>query len=70
VESLRIVALLLAAFMPSIAEKMWSQLKMEGKILERNLEEDTRWGGLKPGNRVEKPVPLFPRIDPATISSD
>jgi methionyl-tRNA synthetase len=70
VESLRIVALLLAAFMPSIAEKMWSQLKMEGKILERNLEENTRWGGLRPGNRVEKPVPLFPRIDPSTISSE
>ena len=67
-ESLRIIALLLAAFMPSTSEKMWSQLKMEGSFLEQNLEETTRWGGLKPGKKVEKPVPLFPRIDPSQIS--
>ena len=67
-ESLRVIALLLAAFMPSTSEKMWSQLKMEGNFPEQNLEENTKWGGLKPGNRVEKPVPLFPRIDPSQIS--
>jgi len=66
-ESLRIIALLLAAFMPFISEKMWSQLKMEGNILEQNLEETTKWGGLIPGNKVEKPIPLFPRIDPSKI---
>ena len=67
-ESLRIIALLLAAFMPSISEEMWSQLKMEGSILEQNLKETTKWGGLIPGNKVEKPIPLFPRIDPSKIS--
>ena len=67
-ESLRVIALLLAAFMPSTSEKMWSQLKMEGSFLEQNLKENTKWGGLKPGNKVEKPVPLFPRIDPSQIS--
>lgn len=67
-ESLRIIALLLAAFMPSTSEKMWSELKMEGNISEQKLQEATRWGGLKPGNKVEKPIPLFPRIDPSKIS--
>jgi methionyl-tRNA synthetase len=70
-ESLRIIALLLAAFMTSTSEKMWSQLKMEGTILEQNLNDTTTvWGGLTPGKKLEKPAPLFPRIDPSTISID
>ena len=66
-ESLRIIALLLAPFMPSTSEKMWSQLGMEGSLWEQNLEENVKWGGLKPGRRVAKPTPLFPRIDPSKI---
>ena len=67
-ESLRIIALLLAPFMPSTSEKMWSQLGMEDSLWEQNLEENVKWGGLKPGRRVAKPTPLFPRIDPLKIS--
>lgn len=67
-ESLRIVALLLAAFVPSTSEKMWSQLKMEGAAQEQNLNDATAWGGLVPGRKLEKPAPLFPRIDPSTLS--
>ncbi len=67
VESLRIIALLLAPFMPSSSEKMWSQLGMEGHLQEQNLEEDGKWGGLKPGRKVVKPTPLFPRIDTSKI---
>jgi methionyl-tRNA synthetase len=62
-EALRIIALLVAPFMPSTAEKMWSQLGIDGDILQRNLKEDGAWGGLKAGKKVVKPVPLFPRID-------
>ena len=69
-ESLRVLALLLAAFMPSTSERMWSQLKMEGNVLEQNLSDATRWGGLTPGKRLDKPAPLFPRIDPSKISTD
>jgi methionyl-tRNA synthetase len=67
-ESLRIIALLLAAFMPSTSEKMWSQLKMEGNVLEQDLSGATPWGGLTPGRKLDKPAPLFPRIDPSKIS--
>jgi methionyl-tRNA synthetase len=66
-ESLRIIALLLAAFVPSTSEKMWSQLGMEENIWKKNLILNGKWGGLKPGRRVAKPTPLFPRIDSANI---
>ncbi len=67
-ESLRIIALLIAAFMPSTAEKMWSQLALEESLWEQNLEVNGRWGGLIPGKRITKPIPLFPRIDSTKIS--
>jgi len=68
-ESLRISALLLAAFMPTTAEKMWSQLGMETGLWERRIDEDGRWGGLKPGKKLAKPAPLFPRIDTSHSAS-
>jgi methionyl-tRNA synthetase len=67
-EALRIIALLLAAFMPSTSEKMWSQLGIEENLWEQNLKENGKWGGLKPERRVAKPSPLFPRIDPTKIT--
>jgi methionyl-tRNA synthetase len=67
-ESLRLIALLLAAFMPSTSEKMWSQLGIEENLWKQSLKENGKWGGLKPGRRVVKPTPLFPRIDPSKIS--
>jgi len=62
-EALRISALLLAAFMPATSEKMWSQLGMEASLWEQRVDEDGRWGGLKPGKKLAKPAPLFPRIE-------
>ncbi len=67
-ESLRILALLLAPFMPSTAEKMWSQLGMESDLWHQRLDEAGRWGGLNTGRKVAKPTPLFPRIDPSKNS--
>ncbi len=67
-ESLRLLTLFLAPFMPSTSERMWTQLGMEENLWEQNFETHGRWGGLKPENRVTKPTPLFPRIDPSRIS--
>jgi methionyl-tRNA synthetase len=67
-DALRIIALLLAAFMPSTSEKMWSHLRIEENLWEQNLRENGKWGGLKPGRKVTKPTPLFPRIDPSKTS--
>jgi methionyl-tRNA synthetase len=69
-ESLRIIALLLAAFMPSTSEKMWSELGMEGGLWDQTLKVNGKWGGLRPGKRVPKPTSLFPRLDPSKISSE
>ena len=62
-EALRIVTLELAAFMPDTAEKMWAQLGMEEALGEQDIRKSGSWGGLKPGKRLSKPVPLFPRIE-------
>jgi methionyl-tRNA synthetase len=59
-ETLRIITLFLAPFMPQAAEKMWEQLGAGGKIAEMSLE-DISWGRLKPGTKVNKGQPLFPR---------
>jgi methionyl-tRNA synthetase len=67
-ESVRIIALLLAAFMPSTSEKMWSELGMEENLWDQNLKVNGKWGGLRPGRKVPKPTPLFPRLDPTKIS--
>jgi methionyl-tRNA synthetase len=62
-EALRICALLIAAFMPATAERMWSQLGMEKDLWRHNIQENGKWGGLKPGRKIAKPLPLFPRIE-------
>jgi len=62
-EALRIIALLIAAFMPTTAERMWSQLGMEQDLWKHNIQENGKWGGLKPGRKIAKPLPLFPRIE-------
>jgi methionyl-tRNA synthetase len=67
-EALRIIALLVAPFMPSTSEKMWSQLGIEENLWEQNFKENGKWGGLKPGRKVVKPTPLFPRIESSKIS--
>jgi methionyl-tRNA synthetase len=67
-ESLRLIALLLAAFMPSTSEKMWSQLGVEKNLWEQNITVNGKWGGLKPGRKVVQPAPLFPRLDPSKMS--
>jgi methionyl-tRNA synthetase len=67
-ESIRIIALLLAAFMPSTSEKMWSELGMEENLWDQNLRVNGTWGGLRPGRKVSKPTPLFPRLDPTKVS--
>jgi methionyl-tRNA synthetase len=65
-EALRVIALLLAAFMPETAAKMWSQLGVEQALEQQNIRESGRWGGLKPGEKLSKPLPLFPRIEQVT----
>ncbi len=60
-EALRIVAILIAPFVPVTAPKIYEQLGL-GKP-ESFMLADAVWGGLASGTRVQKGEPLFPRIE-------
>lgn len=61
-EVIRIVAIMLEPFMPSVAEAMWRQLGLAAAP--RHLENARRWPGLIAGRSVGTPQVLFPRKDP------
>ncbi len=48
--------------LPRGADKLWSQLGCEGNLKDQEYR-DLKWGQLKPGTRVGKPEPIFPRLD-------
>ncbi|MBI2952861.1 MAG: methionine--tRNA ligase [Chloroflexi bacterium] len=61
VESLRLIAHAIYAFVPETAERAVEQLGIELEI-GTNWGQTRQWGGYRPGTRViEKPVPLFPK---------
>ena len=62
-EALRLIAVLLYPFMPSTAEKIWAQLNLGEEFSRVDFAAATKWGGLKPGTRVNKGTALFPRIE-------
>jgi methionyl-tRNA synthetase len=61
-ETLRILALILFPFIPDSAQKIWTQLGIEGNIEDQILDKAIIWGQLKPGTKVKEGPPLFPRI--------
>jgi len=63
-ESLRIVALLLAPFLPETAPAILERLGIPNALAETRLPEDAaRWGDLQPGTRTTQGPSLFPRIE-------
>jgi methionyl-tRNA synthetase len=63
-EGLRLVAVLLAPVIPRAAEKLHAAVGGEGAASAASLAT-FRWGVLKPGARIVRGQPLFPRIDKA-----
>ncbi|HET9178329.1 MAG TPA: methionine--tRNA ligase [Terriglobia bacterium] len=61
---LRVVSLLLYSVMPYSAERLWKLLGCEGDIKVQKFE-DLKSQSLKPGTKVGKPEPIFPRLDKA-----
>ncbi|MBJ94194.1 MAG: methionine--tRNA ligase [Rickettsiales bacterium] len=59
-ESLRIAMILLS---PVIPNKAGECLKAMGCEQAQSFAADCRWGGLKAGAPLQKPAPLFPRIE-------
>src|SRR6266850_3002950 len=60
VEVCRILAVLLSPFIPSSAQKIYSQLGLPGAP---NLLSAASWGGLRSGHTIGDIQPLFPRKD-------
>lgn len=61
-ESLRIVGVLIAPFMPTTSKKIFEQLGASSQE-EVCWDSAKQWGSLKEGFKVCKGEPLFPRID-------
>jgi methionyl-tRNA synthetase len=59
-ETCRILAVLLAPFLPSTAARIYSQL---GLSTEPTSFTEARWGVLEPGHPIGEPSALFPRKD-------
>lgn len=60
-ETLRIVAILIAPFIPSTSPKIFTQLGLT--VPEEFLLAEAVWGGIADGTKVQKGEPLYPRIE-------
>jgi len=66
-EAVRAVVVLAHPIIPEATQKLWGQLGCEddkGKIEDQRIDQ-LKWGELKPGTKVGKPEPIFPRLDKA-----
>lgn len=63
VESLRIVSILIAPFMPVTAPKIWAQLGLTADFGTVQLADCKTWGKTPAGTVVKQPEQIFPRIE-------
>lgn len=61
-EVLRIIALAVSSFIPASAENIYRQLGKKWLLPEINFEELKIWAKTKPGIKILKDKPIFPRI--------
>ncbi len=61
-EAIRIIVILISPFMPETAAKMWDQIGIQENLDSQVLPQAASWGGLKPGVKVKRAGPIFPRI--------
>ncbi len=59
-ESCRVLAVLLWPFLPGTSVKIYGQLGLTGTP---DKLSEAAWGGLKTGQKIGEPAPLFPRKD-------
>ena len=62
-ESLRIIAVLISAFLPKTSEDILSRLGIENELQRAPLQTLTQWGRIETGAPTHKGPPLFPRIE-------
>ena len=61
-ESLRVVSIALSPVMTSLTKGIWYQLGLDGEPTDNGWDA-TAWGGLKPGTKVRRGDPIYPRLD-------
>jgi methionyl-tRNA synthetase len=62
-ETLRIVAVLLAPIIPGTSRELLDRLGVKTEPLELRLDRDTTWGTLRPDTLTRRGKALFPRIE-------
>ena len=62
-ESLRVTAITIAPFLPFTAKAMWAQLGYTDDVHTHKLDETLEWGLIPSGQKTQKGLPLFPRIE-------
>ncbi len=62
-ESLRIVSILIAPFMPVTAHRIWNQLGQKGDFAAVRLSDVSDFGGIPAGQPIGQAEQLFPRIE-------
>jgi methionyl-tRNA synthetase len=67
-EALRITAILVSPFLPGTAAEILRRLGLEGALEAARLPDAAAWGAIPVGNETVKGEPLFPRIDPESLS--
>ncbi|MFM7891359.1 MAG: methionine--tRNA ligase, partial [Actinomycetota bacterium] len=60
-EALRIVVMLANPALPTTTQEIWRRIGLSGRIDERRIGVDSKWGLYPGGLVVEKGEPLFPR---------
>lgn len=69
VNAVRSLAILLAPIIPESAQKIWESLNMEGHVHKQKLSS-AELLHIKPGHKINKPKPLFRKIEDIEIKRE
>ncbi|XP_043689247.1 methionine--tRNA ligase, chloroplastic/mitochondrial isoform X2 [Telopea speciosissima] len=69
-EAMRIIAIALSPVVPSLCLRIYEQLGYSKDQFETMTWSDTKWGGLKQGQVMAQPKPVFARIESITEGED
>jgi methionyl-tRNA synthetase len=62
-EACRVIAILIAPFMPETADKMMEQLGIDTPLDKQGMDSIQKWGWIKPGTQTHQGAQIFPRIE-------
>ena len=62
-EACRVIAILIAPFMPETADKIMEQLGIDTPVDKQGLDSIKKWGWIKAGTQTHQGPQIFPRIE-------